>query len=907
MTGRLIRLRGAAEHNLKDLDLDLPHHRLVALTGVSGSGKTSLAFDTLYAEARRRFLLTADPQRAQALRPPRFRSLEGLAPALAIAQDRAPQNPRTTAAVLAGLHDYLRLLYAHLGQARCLSCGAPVRCQRFEEVYETGAGLPPGTALTVLARRRVPAAGGPAEFLAAVDRTGYRRLRLDGQFLSLEEADPAALLPGAWVEIAVDRLVVKPETLRRLQGSLEAALEVGEGQLVLAWEGGEGRFALRPACSACATPFRPLSAALFSFNSPQGACPECRGLGRAPQLDADAVLGQHHASLAEALGPLWTGPLRTQLLIFCNRHHLDPEVPLAAWQPAQRALLWEGAGKGAKGLRRWLEGPALREKAPDWFAAHQAEASCPACQGRRLVPEALAVEVGGHNLADLTACTAARAADVISGLAFPLAQAPAGQALVSQLLRRLAALEELGLGYLTLDRRADTLSSGEYQRLRLAAALGAGLTQVLYVLDEPSAGLHARDAGRLLRFLQALRDAGNTVVVVEHDPLLIRGADHLVDLGPGAGVHGGRLLAQGSPAEVAAAPTPTGRFLRGQDHLPAGPRRPAGPGGWLRLYGARGHNLKDLDVAFPLGNLVCLTGVSGSGKTSLVLRTLCPLVARHLGQPAPVPLPYRGCEGLDLVERLVEVDQRPLGRTPRSNPATYTGLMGDLRQLFAELPAARLRGYTPSYFSFNAPEGACPECRGSGLAQEEVWDHLARACLTCGGSRYRGEVLDVRYRDLHIAQTLELSVAEAGERFAAIPSLVRRLEVLDQVGLGYLPLGQPAPSLSGGEAQRVRLAAELSRPSRRRTLYVLDEPTTGLHLKDVHLLLELLQRLVDQGNTALVIEHHLDLIGAADYVLDLGPEAGEEGWRLMACGTPQEIAATENSWTGRSLREHLSL
>ena len=906
MSARIISLRGGAEHNLKDLDLDLPHGQLIVITGVSGSGKTSLAFDTLYAEARRRFLLTTDPARAQRLRAPRFRLLDGLAPALAIAQDRAPQNPRTTVAVLAGIYDYLRLLFSRLGQAHCLRCGAPVRADRFEEVYETGAGLPAGTTLTVLARRRVPGAGGAADFLAAIDRTGYRRLRLEGQLCALDEVDPGTLVPDTWVEIAVDRLVIKPETLRRLQGSLEAALEVGEGQLVLAWEAGERLFAVQPCCSACATPFRPLTSALFSFNSSQGACPACRGLGRGQELDQDQVLGQRQASLAEALGPLWGGELRTQLLVFCNRHHLDPEEPLAAWDPAQRALLWEGAGKRPKGLRLWLQNPGLRERAPDWFAGRLSDTACQVCQGQRLVPEALAVELDGHTISSLTACPASRAAQLVAGLRFANTQAPVGQALAEQIQRRLTTLEKLGLGYLTLDRRADTLSSGEFQRLRLSAALGAGLTQVLYVLDEPSTGLHPRDAGRLLDFLRALRDAGNTVLVVEHDPLLIRGADHLVDLGPGAGVHGGRLLAQGSPAEVMATDSPTGAFLSGRVHLPTGPRRPAGPEGWLHLEGAAGHNLRDLSMDLPLGNLVCVTGVSGSGKTSLILRTLCPLLAGHLGQSGSRPLPHRGSTGLDLVERLVEVDQRPLGRTPRSNPATYTGLMGDLRLLYAELPIARMRGYSPSHFSFNAPEGACPECRGSGLAQEGDWDQQARRCLSCGGSRYRSEVLDLRYRDLNIAETLDLSAAEARERFAAIPGLARRLDLLDQVGLGYLRLGQPAPSLSGGEAQRVRLAAELGRPSRRHTLYVLDEPTTGLHLEDVRFLLELLQRLVDQGNSAVVIEHHLELIGAADYVIDLGPEGGEGGGQLVACGTPREVAATERSWTGRCLKEYLA-
>ncbi len=913
MPPRMLSLRGAAEHNLQDLDVDLPHEKLLAITGVSGSGKTSLAFDTLYAEARRRFLLALGATGlARQVRAPRLRRLEGVAPAVAIDQGRARQNPRSTVAIIGGLHEYLRLLFARLGQARCLRCGAPVHSQRLEEAYETGAGLPAGTQLTVLAPRRLQEGEEVAAFVEAIDRTGYQRLRVGGRILSIEEVEPAVLEPSGRAEVVVDRLTVKPETLRRLHGSLEAALEVGEGQVVLLWEGGEQRFSVRPSCSACATPFRPLSPALFSFNSAQGACPSCRGLGLGRHLDSERLFADQ-ASLEEALGPLWTGELPQILSAFCSRQGLDPDTPVRQWPPQARDQLWQGQGR-FKGLRRILEAelkclqPQATGEAQTWFEERLGEAPCPACGGTRLVREALAVEFEGHTIASLCAHSIEQAAGIFARLGFAGPRAVVGQALAAQIRGRLETLAELGLGYLQLDRRADTLSSGEFQRLRLGTALGARMSQVLYVLDEPSVGLHARDAERLLRVLRSLRDAGNTVLVVEHDLALIRGADHVVDLGPGAGVDGGRIAAQGTPAEVMAADSLTGRYLSGRRRLAGGARRSIAPEGWLEIQGASGHNLKTVTAAFPLGNLVCVTGVSGSGKSTLVHETLYPLLALHLGQSQRRPLPCEACRGLEQVERVVEVDQHPIGRTPRSNPATYTGLLRDMRLLYAELPDSRLRGYRPSHFSFNAPEGACPECRGSGRSAfgPDLFADLEILCANCGGRRFRGEVLEVRYRGRSIADALDLSIEEGLELFGAIPEIARRLRMLAEVGLGYLRLGQPAPSLSGGEAQRVKLATELSRPQGRRTLYLLDEPTTGLHLEDVRFLLELLQRLVDQGNSVIVVEHHLELIAAADYVIDLGPEGGEAGGEVVAVGPPREIARVERSWTGRFLKELLA-
>lgn len=898
-------VREACEHNLRGVCLDLPHESIVAVSGPSGSGKTSLVLDTIYAEARRRFLAALDQGGWRALRVPKVGRIDGLAPALALAGGAGHPSPRATVATLSGLYDLLRLLFARVGRPGCLGCGGRVQTHRFEEASEAAASMPDGTRLMILAPRRLRDDETPEQVLAAVDRAGYRHLRLDGRDLLLDEIAPAHLARAQHLSIVVDRLVVKRGIARRLQGSLQAALEVGDGQVVLSALGAESDliFAVRPACSACGAPFPALDPALFSFNSAAGACAACRGLGVQRGLSNEQVFADGRATLEGALGPLWHdfghGDLRYRLHAFCRRHQVNPEQPVGDWTGPAADRLWRGEGRRGRfiGLARWLERTAAKAQGAEltWLEERLDDAPCARCGGARLRPESLAVELGGASIAAVGECAVAAAAEWLKNLDFPEVKAPMGEAIRAQIGRRLRLLQELGLEYLQLNRRADTLSSGEFQRLRLGAALSSGTTQMLYVLDEPSAGLHARDAAQILDALRVLRDAGNSVFLIEHDAALLRGADWLVDMGPGAGIAGGQVVAAGPPSEVAAAESLTGRYLRGALQLPR--TRARRPQGWLTLAGAGGHNLRQLDVQWPLGTLTCVTGVSGSGKSSLVSHTLHPLLAAKLHGAQRRPLPYSACTGIEQIARVVAVDQRPIGRTARSNAATYTGLLAPIRRLFADLPEARLRGYRPGHFSFNAPEGACDLCKGRGV------HGLEAICRSCSGQRYRAEVLDVRYRQRHIAEVLEMSVAAASAFFAAVPPVAQRLATLAEVGLGYLHLGQPATSFSGGEAQRVKLAAELGRSRPDHALYLLDEPTVGLHLEDVRLLLALLQRLVDEGHTVVVVEHHLEFIAAADWVIDLGPEGGQAGGAITACGRPEEVARTAGSHTGEHLQK----
>ena len=907
-------VREACEHNLRAVSLDLPHESLVAVSGPSGSGKTSLVLDTIYAEARRRFLAALDQGGGwRALRVPKVSRIDGLAPALALAGGTGHQSPRTTVATLSGLYDLLRLLFARVGQPNCLHCGGRVQTHRFEEANEAAASMPEGTRLMILAPRRPREDETPEQVLAAIDRAGYRHVRLDGQDLLLEDIAPERVAHAQHLSVVVDRLVVKKGIARRLLGSLQAAMEAGDGQVVLSTPDADSDliFAVRPACSTCGAPFPPLEPALFSFNSATGACPTCRGLGVQSGLSSEQIFASGRATLEGALGPLWHdfghGDLRDRLQTFCRRHQVDPEQPVGDWPDQAVERLWHGEGRRNRfiGLARWLERVSAKAEGEElaYLEERLDDAPCPSCGGARLRPESLAVELGGASIAAVGECAVVAATKWLNNLDFPATTAPVGEAIRGQINRRLNLLQELGLEYLQLNRRADTLSSGEFQRLRLGSALSSGTTQMLYVLDEPSAGLHARDAAQLLDALRTLRDAGNSVFLIEHDAALLRGADWLIDMGPGAGTAGGQVVAEGTPSEVAAAESLTGRYLRGALQLPR--TRARQPQGWLVLSGARGHNLRQLEVQWPLGTLICVTGVSGSGKSSLVSHTLYPLLAAKLHGAQRRPLPYSACTGIEQIARVVAVDQRPIGRSARSNAATYTGLLAPIRRLFADLPEARLRGYRPGHFSFNAPEGACDLCKGRGIhnTRRGAFDDLEVVCPSCSGRRYRAEVLDVRFHQHHIAEVLELSVAAASELFAAVPQVAQRLETLAEVGLGYLHLGQPATSFSGGEAQRVKLAAELGRSRQDHALYILDEPTSGLHLEDVRLLLALLQRLVDEGNTVVVVEHHIEFIAAADWVIDLGPEGGEAGGAITACGRPEEVADTAGSHTGAYLQK----
>lgn len=918
-----IRVRGACEHNLRGVDVDLMHGQLIAVTGVSGSGKSSLAFDTIYAEARRRFLLTAGAGAAvfaDRLLPVQADSIDGLRPALAIAQARQRPSARSTAATVTGVADFLRLLFARAGRAHCLACGTTVEVHRLDEVCELAAGRSEGTRLVILAPMPVAADGDTArQRMDHVQRAGFRRLRVAGGIGLLEDFDIDQIV-GATLDVVVDRVVVNDGVHRRLKGSLQAASLVGAGAVVLLDHdsGDEQRFSLRPGCSGCGAPFADITPALFSFNSPSGACPACHGSGLSASTAFERLLSPAEAP-GLVLAPLWERfghrQLRKDLEAFCRRLDMDGSTPLSEWPGAAVEALWEGEGgrrRGAfVGMRRWLAAQVGRsEDAGEsaWLEdlAGADGADCDTCGGQRLSPSALAVQIDGYNIADLTRLPLAEAMQCLSTLRVPEETRLVADHILHTIGQALTTLMELGLGYLSLDRRARSLSAGELQRLHLVAALGSGLSQVLYVLDEPSAGLHARDTARLGQALQRLRDRGNTVLMVEHDLALIGVAEQVVELGPGAGVDGGALVAQGTPVDIAAAPTATGRALCGDQGGSASRLRVAGAAGWLQLVGASGHNLKSLDVSIPLGCLSCISGVSGSGKSSLVHDTLHPILSARLHRGERRPLAFTDLQGIDQIERVVAVDQAPIGRSARSNAATYTGLMAALRNLLMELPEARMRGYRPGHFSFNSL-GACPACAGTGTdPAADGFDDLSVRCRTCSGSRYRREVLEIHFRDHSIDDILQLSVAEALALFTNVPDASRPLQLLADLGLGYLRLGQPASSLSGGEAQRVKLAAELGRPAQERTLYILDEPTSGLHPQDVAYLLELLQRLVDRDNTVVVIEHDMAVIAAADHIIDLGPEAGDAGGEIVVVGTPLQVAASASSHTGRYLARYLA-
>ena len=909
-----IEVRAATEHNLRSVDVDLPHDALVAMTGVSGSGKSSLAFDTIYTEARRRFLLTEPGAQTlvERLPPPAVETIDGLRPAIAIGQQRLRPPARATAGTLCGLYDYLRSLYARIGQAHCLACGALVQIHRFEEVLERARGVAEGTRLVVLAPVRIGRnAEEVAQRIAEIEQRGYRRLRVDGKTLLVEEVDADELIDAA-VEVVVDRVVVKNETCRRLKGSLQAAAEVGEGKLILLNHetGAEQRFAVRPACVNCGTSFPPLTSALFSFHSLQGACCECRGSGMTAAVVGEGLLNGGESPLV-TLGELFERfsqtRLKAQIEALCKRLKVETGAALSEWSDDKISVLWDGDSRrgGFIGLRRVLL--RLRAQASDelraWLDAHSTiDTPCPECQGTRLSAAARAVRILGDSIDVLAGESLAGLADRIHSWVLGADDARVAAPLLTAIERGAQSLIDLGLGYLSLDRRADSLSAGERQRVQLVAAIGSGVTQVLYVFDEPSAGLHASDAERLLQCLADLRAQGNSVLVVEHDPALIAGMDLVVELGPGAGRHGGECVAVGSPTQLSQ-DTATAKYLNPDSRPPLTRRgRTAGSAGWLTLTGAAGHNLQQIDVEFPLGLLTAVSGVSGSGKSTLVHDTLFPLLAaRHQGGER-LPLCFDTCTGDDEIERVVAIDQSPIGRSRRSNAATYTGLHGVIRNLYSELPEARLRGYKPGQFSFNS-EGACPSCDGSGEdANGPTMSWGTAVCASCGGRRYRREVLEVRFREHSIADILDLDVTQACELFAAIPEAARRLQLLADLGLGYLVLGQPASTLSGGEAQRVKLAADLGRPMMAGTVYILDEPTSGLHPHDVGYLVELLQRLVDRGNTVIVVEHNLQLIATSDYVLDLGPGAGDAGGQVVSHGTPQDIAACTASVTGSYLQ-----
>ncbi|MEN9627538.1 MAG: UvrABC system protein UvrA [Pseudomonadota bacterium] len=962
--GGTLRVRGARTHNLKNIDLDIPKHALVVITGLSGSGKSSLAFDTLYAEGQRRYVESLSAYARQFLQlmdKPDVDVIEGLSPAISIEQKAASHNPRSTVGTITEIHDYLRLLYARAGTPYCPDHSLPLAAQSVSQMVDAVLALPAETKLMILAPVVRDRKGEFVELFADMQARGYVRFRIGsgGATPRIVEADALPALKKAEkhdIDVVIDRLRVRPEMKQRLAESFEAALRIAEGRVIALElppdDGGSERehlFSNRFACPVCSYSLSELEPRLFSFNSPVGACSTCDGLGQVTAFDPERVVAFPSLSMASGAVKGWDrrNAYTFSLLDSVARHcGFDIDAPFEALPKQAQQILLHGSGdeeieftyraEGANGRtrsvkrrhpfegiipnfeRRYREtdSPAVREE----LSRYQAARPCPACHGTRLRREARHVlldhkgEGRGKPIYEVERATLAEALAYFDGLQLEGARAEIADKVVREIRSRLRFLNDVGLPYLSLERSADTLSGGEAQRIRLASQIGSGLSGVMYVLDEPSIGLHQRDNARLIDTLRRLRELGNSVLVVEHDEDMIRAADHVIDMGPGAGVHGGQVIAQGTPDAVAADPQSlTGRYLAQalRIEVPRQRRRPPeDPAtGAIRIVGARGNNLKNVDAAFPVGLLTCVTGVSGSGKSTLVNDTLYAVVARKLYQAHAEVAPHERIDGLELFDKVINVDQSPIGRTPRSNPATYTGLFTPMRELFAEVPSARERGYGAGRFSFNVSGGRCDACEGDGVLKVEMHflPDVYVPCDVCGGQRYNRETLEILYKGLNIAQVLNLTVEDAHAFFNAVPNIARKLQTLLDVGLGYIRLGQSATTLSGGEAQRVKLALELSKRDTGRTLYILDEPTTGLHFADIDLLLKVLHQLRDAGNTIVVIEHNLDVIRCADWLLDMGPEGGAGGGRVLLSGTPEDLAAMAGSHTGRYLAPMLAV
>jgi excinuclease ABC subunit A len=963
MSDRLV-IRGAREHNLRNVSLELPRDRLIVFTGLSGSGKSSLAFDTIYAEGQRRYVESLSAYARQFLGQmdkPDVDFIEGLSPAISIDQKSASRNPRSTVGTITEIYDYLRLLYARIGQPHCPSCGRPVSRQTPTQIVDRVMELPEGTRFLVLAPVVRGRKGEYEGLLDDLAREGFSRVRVDGETVELAERGSLRLAryEQHTIEVVVDRLVRRDGILRRLTDSLETALRLADGVAEIeivgpgrkeaggpeaaggreGAAGGEGSregevltFSQHLACSSCGISFEELAPRNFSFNSPYGACPTCAGLGTRFEVDPELVVPNPDLSLDQgAIAPFATGhrgEYWTRVLeAVADEYGFSTSTPFGKLKKSEQKVLLYGSGSRTihvqyrnrygrlRSFRTHYEGvvPYLQRRHAEadsdflreTIEGYMREVPCPACHGARLKPESLAVTVGGWNIDQLCNLSIAKAAEVLAGLELSERERLIAERVLREIRARMQFLLDVGLDYLTLGRSAGTLAGGEAQRIRLASQIGSGLVGVLYVLDEPSIGLHQRDNHRLIETLLRLRDLGNTVIVVEHDEETIRVADHIVDIGPGAGEHGGDIVCSGTLEDLLACEASiTGRYLARQRTIPVPERRRPPTGSFLVVRGAREHNLKDIDVAFPLGLLIAVTGVSGSGKSTLVNDILYRALMQRVYRSKEVPGRHRALEGAEAVDKVIDIDQAPIGRTPRSNPATYTGVFDHIRRLFSQTQEAKVRGYLPGRFSFNVRGGRCEACAGDGTIKIEMHflPDVYVPCEVCKGSRYNRDTLDVTFKGKTIAEVLDMPCEEALEFFANQPPIARHLKTLVDVGLGYIRLGQPAPTLSGGEAQRVKLASELSKRSTGHTVYILDEPTTGLHFEDVRKLLGVLSRLVDQGNTVIVIEHNLDVVKTADWIIDLGPEGGDGGGTVVAEGPPEAVAEVEASHTGRFLR-----
>jgi excinuclease ABC subunit A len=932
-------ISGAREHNLKDIDLELPRDALIVITGLSGSGKSSLAFDTIYAEGQRRYVESLSAYARQFLglmEKPDVDSIEGLSPAISIDQKTTSRNPRSTVGTVTEIYDYLRLLWARIGVPHCPECGEEITGQTQEQIVDRLMTLDDGTKFMVMAPIVRGRKGEYGKLLEQMRLEGYSRVKVNGELRRLDEEIVLDKKFKHDVSVVVDRLVMKTDLRRRLSESVEAAGGLAAGLIeVEILEGGQAGetllFSEQFACLNCGTSIPELEPRIFSFNSPHGACERCHGLGFQRVIDPELVVPDPTLSLAEGALQPWNRGIsaywKRLIAAVAEEYGVDADKPWSKLKKNEKEIFLYGTGEDRhqvtytnrfgrrrsykvrfEGIvnnlqRRYEETDSETNR--ERIESYMAEQPCPQCKGARLRPETLAVKVGGLSIAEYSDLSARAAAEWIAGLEMTETERAIARLIVREITERLAFLENVGIGYLSLARSARSLSGGEAQRIRLATQIGSHLVGVMYVLDEPSIGLHQRDNEKLIATLDRLRDLGNTVIVVEHDEGTMMAADHLVDLGPGAGEHGGHVIAAGPPAQVAKDPASlTGQYLSGKRQIPV-PEERREPRGALLVRGAREHNLKDVDVTIPLGVLCCVTGVSGSGKSTLINETLHHSVANRLHAAKLRPGAHDGIDGLSQIDKIINIDQSPIGRTPRSNTATYTGVFDHIRQLFTQTQEARARGYKPGRFSFNVKGGRCEVCKGDGQIKIEMHflPDVYVPCEQCHGKRYNRETLEVRFKGKSIADVLEMSVEDAVGFFENVPKIARRLRTLHDVGLDYIRLGQPATTLSGGEAQRIKLATELSKVATGDTLYILDEPTTGLHFADVQRLLEVLGRLVDAGNSIVVIEHNLDVIKTADWLVDLGPEGGEEGGEIVATGTPEEVAAVKGSYTGSFLAD----
>lgn len=936
----LIKIRGANEHNLKNIDVDIPRNKLVVLTGLSGSGKSSLAFDTIYAEGQRRYMESLSSYARQFLgqmEKPNVESIEGLSPAISIDQKSTNRNPRSTVGTVTEIYDYFRLLYARIGIPHCPKCGREIKKQTADEMTDQIMALSEGTKIQLMAPVVRGRKGTHVKLLDRAKKSGYVRVRIDGNMYELSEEIALDKNIKHNIEIVVDRLVVRPGIEKRLADSIESVLNLAEGLLVVDVIGGEPlNFSQNFACPDCGISIDEIEPRSFSFNNPFGACPVCFGLGYKMEFDEDLMIPDKSLSINEGAIVVTGWQSCTDKSSFthailealCKEYDFDLDTPFEQYpQEIQDVLLHGTNGREVKVYYKGQRGEGIYDVAFDGLI-HNVErryretgsetmkaeyesfmqiTPCRECGGQRLKKGALAVTVGGKNISEVTAMSIERLQQFISGLELTKTQRMIGGQILKEIRARLQFLLDVGLEYLTLARATGTLSGGEAQRIRLATQIGSGLVGVAYILDEPSIGLHQRDNDKLLATLKHLRDLGNTLIVVEHDEDTMLAADQVIDIGPGAGEHGGELVAQGTAQEIMKVEQSiTGAYLSGKIKIPV-PENRSVPTGWIKVVGAAENNLKNIDVKFPMGVMTCVTGVSGSGKSSLVNEILYKSMARKLNRARVIPGKHKRIEGLEKLDKVIDIDQSPIGRTPRSNPATYTGVFDLIRDLFAATADAKAKGYKKGRFSFNVKGGRCEACSGDGIIKIEMHflPDVYVPCEVCGGKRYNRETLEVKYKGKSIYDVLNMTVEEALHFFENVPSIRRKMETLYDVGLSYIRLGQPSTTLSGGEAQRIKLATELSRRSTGKTVYILDEPTTGLHFADVHKLTEILRRLAADGNTVIVIEHNLDVIKTADYIIDIGPEGGDKGGTVVACGTPEEVAENPNSYTGKYIKAML--